>query len=271
MVTDGRTGGYFRKPRRRSRPGEVSGNTYRAACSEERVQPVVDLRTTTPAAPSTPVLTRWCFTGRYGRRPLRPAGTGVLRSLVEQPIAAGPVRLPTTDPAEPCRDLRLLDEPAFEHDFNHVDYDVEEFDMRAGHLASSTPFAAPSKPRPTLPPTCSTALHDASTRPSADRRACGSFDGWGTARGYPGFAALTCPGLRVTQSLAFLHCRAGGFDQVSKPAISFRRSDYGVRNCPGWPGWPSLRGAGLPLYWPPAPPSPYPPLRNRVAPPPPTE
>jgi sulfotransferase len=39
----------------------------------------------------------------------------------------------TADPAKTMRAVyAFLGEPAFEHDFEHVDYDVTEFDMRAG-------------------------------------------------------------------------------------------------------------------------------------------
>ena len=38
----------------------------------------------------------------------------------------------TTDPARQCRDITFIGEPAFEHDFAHVDYDVTDFDERAG-------------------------------------------------------------------------------------------------------------------------------------------
>ncbi|QZA08998.1 sulfotransferase [Mycolicibacter heraklionensis] len=39
----------------------------------------------------------------------------------------------TADPAKAMHSIyRFLDEPAFDHDFDHIDYDVTEFDERAG-------------------------------------------------------------------------------------------------------------------------------------------
>lgn len=60
----------------------------------------------------------------------------------------------TTDPGRTMSAIyEFLDEPAFEHDFEHVDYDVEEFDMRAGtpglHTVHGTVKA---EPRATLLP-----------------------------------------------------------------------------------------------------------------------
>ena len=66
----------------------------------------------------------------------------------------------TSDPAKTMDAIYgFLDEPAFEHDFDHVDYDVTEFDERAGtpglHTVRGTVKA---EPRETLlPPDLSTA------------------------------------------------------------------------------------------------------------------
>ena len=60
----------------------------------------------------------------------------------------------TTDPGRTMAAIYdFLEEPAFEHNFDNVDYDVEEFDMRAGtpglHTVRGTVKA---EPRPTLLP-----------------------------------------------------------------------------------------------------------------------
>ena len=60
----------------------------------------------------------------------------------------------TTDPAKTLHAIyAFLGEPAFEHDFDHVDYDVTEFDERAGtpglHTVRGTVKA---EPRATLLP-----------------------------------------------------------------------------------------------------------------------
>jgi sulfotransferase len=60
----------------------------------------------------------------------------------------------TTDPAKTMHAIyAFLGEPAFEHDFDHVDYDVTEFDVRAGtpglHTVGRTVKA---EPRATLLP-----------------------------------------------------------------------------------------------------------------------
>jgi len=60
----------------------------------------------------------------------------------------------TTDPAKTMHAIyRFLDEPTFEHDFDHIDYDVTEFDERAGtpglHTVGETVKA---QPRETLLP-----------------------------------------------------------------------------------------------------------------------
>lgn len=54
----------------------------------------------------------------------------------------------TADPAKTMHAIyRFLDEPPFEHDFEHVDYDVTEFDQRAGtpglHTVARTVKAEP--------------------------------------------------------------------------------------------------------------------------------
>jgi sulfotransferase len=54
----------------------------------------------------------------------------------------------TTDPAKTMHAIyAFINEPAFEHDFDHVDYDVTEFDERAGtpglHTVRSTVQAQP--------------------------------------------------------------------------------------------------------------------------------
>ncbi|MEB3051809.1 sulfotransferase [Mycolicibacter sp. MYC123] len=61
----------------------------------------------------------------------------------------------TTDPAKTMDTIyRFLDEPAFDHDFDHVNYDVTEFDERAGtpglHTVGSTVKAEPRET--VLPP-----------------------------------------------------------------------------------------------------------------------
>jgi hypothetical protein len=51
----------------------------------------------------------------------------------------------TTDPAKTRHAIYdFLDKPYFEHDFDNVDYDVTEFDERAGTPPDYTPRAAPS-------------------------------------------------------------------------------------------------------------------------------
>jgi sulfotransferase len=60
----------------------------------------------------------------------------------------------TTDPAKAMRAIyAFLGEPAFEHEFGHIDYDVTEFDERAGtprlHTVRGTVKA---EPRETLLP-----------------------------------------------------------------------------------------------------------------------
>ena len=54
----------------------------------------------------------------------------------------------TTDPAKTMHAIyAFIDEPAFEHDFDHIDYNVTEFDERAGtpglHTVGATVKAEP--------------------------------------------------------------------------------------------------------------------------------
>jgi sulfotransferase len=71
----------------------------------------------------------------------------------------------TTDPAKTMHAIyTFLGEPAFEHDFDHIDYDVTEFDERAGtpglHTVGRTVKAEPRKTL--LPPDLfSRFIHDA--------------------------------------------------------------------------------------------------------------
>ena len=72
----------------------------------------------------------------------------------------------TTDPAKTMHTIyAFLGEPAFEHDFDHVDYDVTEFDERVGTPGLHTVAARsrPSRVRACCRRTCST---DLSTTPS---------------------------------------------------------------------------------------------------------
>ncbi len=72
----------------------------------------------------------------------------------------------TTDPAKTMHAIyAFIDEPAFEHDFDHIDYAVTECDERAG-TRSYTPWVPPSRPsrvRACCRRTCSS---DLSTTPS---------------------------------------------------------------------------------------------------------
>ena len=93
----------------------------------------------------------------------------------------------TTDPAKTMHAIyRFLDEPTFEHDFDHIDYDVTEFDERAG-TRGCTPWATRSKPsraRRCCRPTCSNDL--STTRFGATRRmflpGCRSYEVCSTVR-----------------------------------------------------------------------------------------
>ena len=86
--------------------------------------------------------------GWHGRRSLRCAQAGVLWRA-KGPSAAGPVRNPDHRPGQDdARHLRVSSASRrFEHDFDHVDYDVTEFDERAGtpglHTVRGTVKAEP--------------------------------------------------------------------------------------------------------------------------------
>ena len=87
----------------------------------------------------------------------------------------------TTDPAKTMHAIyAFIGEPAFEHDFDHVDYDVTDFDERAGTpgLHTVRRRSRPSRARACCRRTCSAVL---STTPSGAirrifRRVCRSCE-----------------------------------------------------------------------------------------------
>ena len=84
-----------------------------------------------------------------------PAGAGAaLRRLYRDRLLVLQYETLTTDPAKAMQAIyAFIGEPAFEHDFDHVEYDVTEFDERAGtpglHTVRGTVRA---EPRDTLLP-----------------------------------------------------------------------------------------------------------------------